>query len=37
MLVTGMSCVWFMAENVIFDYNDNGHFVRLEVMAYAEP
>ncbi len=36
-LMTGISCYWFMAKNVVFDYNDNRNFVRLEVMAYAEP
>ena len=29
--------MWFMVELSAFDYNNNGHFVRLEVMAYAEP
>jgi hypothetical protein len=37
MLLTGISCHWLMAKNVVFDYNDNRNFVRLEVMAYAEP
>ena len=36
-LPTGISCHWFMAKNVVFNYNKNRNLVGMEVMAYAEP